>query len=149
LVEQAVTRVQQTTGEAVDTLKRLLTCGHASTEARAAVSLLDFAVRGVEAGDLAQQVAELRAEMEEMKNPGSGNPAGAGQEDAGGSGEASGEDSAAAGEVAGGPGEDPLGDGPAPRPVAGETTNVHLSEDVTPLFAPGGEKFDGRCPRSP
>src|SRR5262245_44957693 len=64
IVEHAIGQVQRASGRAVKTLVRLLQCGHAGTEAKAAVSLLDFALRGVEVDDLAQQIEELRAELE-------------------------------------------------------------------------------------
>ena len=59
VVEHAVGLVQQAAGEAVDTLKRLLSCGHRPTEARAAEALFDYALRGVEVGDLLERIEEL------------------------------------------------------------------------------------------
>jgi hypothetical protein len=96
IVEEAITRAQQSTVEAVATLRRLLTCGHPPTEARAAASLYDRAVRGVELSDLVQAVEELRREVEALKHghgtsqpPAADSPAAVGD-----------------GEAAGGPGHD-------------------------------------------
>jgi hypothetical protein len=148
VVEQAVTRVQQTTGEAVDALKRLLTCGHAQTEARVATTILEQALRGVELGDLVQQVEELRAELEGLKH-GAGGAAATSQENAGGTGEAFGPGDAAAGATAGGPVEDSERGGDGARPVAKESPEITLSEDVTPLFETGRQVSDSSRPGSP
>jgi hypothetical protein len=59
VVEQAVTTLQQATGDAVATLTRNLTCGVPASEIAAAKAVLDFAVKGVELVDLAERVEQL------------------------------------------------------------------------------------------
>jgi hypothetical protein len=70
VVEQALGVLQGRASDATATLARNLTCGKAGDEIRAAVALLDFAVRGVELADLAEEVAALRAEVEALKHGG-------------------------------------------------------------------------------
>src|SRR3954469_19033290 len=48
LLEHALTQLQSITGEAVATLQRNLYCGHGPTEVRAAVAILEHAVKSVE-----------------------------------------------------------------------------------------------------
>lgn len=64
VVEGAVSCLQEATTEAVDTLKRNLTCGSPSTEVRAASTILDQAVRAVEIYDLETRLAALEAQGE-------------------------------------------------------------------------------------
>lgn len=66
VVEQAVSRLQQATSDAVETLSRNMLCGVPASEIAAAKAVLDFAVKGVELVDLAERVANLeqRAEAE-------------------------------------------------------------------------------------
>jgi DNA-binding MurR/RpiR family transcriptional regulator len=59
VVEQAVSQLQQTTSEAVTTLRRNLTCGVPAAEISAAKAVLDFAVKGVELVDLAERIEHL------------------------------------------------------------------------------------------
>jgi hypothetical protein len=61
VVEQAVTRLQNLTAAAGEALKKNLTCGHAPTEVRAAVAVMELSLKAVEVGDLAQRIAELEA----------------------------------------------------------------------------------------
>jgi hypothetical protein len=65
LVEGALGRLQQATGEAVDTLRRLLTCGRPAVEARAAVAVLEQSVKAVELIDLAERVEALEQAAKE------------------------------------------------------------------------------------
>ncbi len=62
VVEGAVSRLQDATTEAVDCLKRNLTCGTPSTEVRAALGILDQAVRAVEIYDLETRLGALEGE---------------------------------------------------------------------------------------
>jgi hypothetical protein len=59
IVEAAIGQLQQATGEAVETLRRNLTCGHAGAEIRAAAAILDQAIRGLELVDLEERLAAL------------------------------------------------------------------------------------------
>jgi hypothetical protein len=59
IVEAAIGRLQQTAGKAVDTLDRNLACGQAGNEIRAALSILDHAMKAVELLDLVERVEEL------------------------------------------------------------------------------------------
>lgn len=59
VVEAAIGRLQQAAGQAVSTLERSLHCGRPSNEIRAAVAILDNAVKAVELMDLVQRVEEL------------------------------------------------------------------------------------------
>src|SRR5262245_51915165 len=118
VVEGAVTRLQKAAGAAVRCLKRNLTCGNAGAEIRAALGILDHAVKAVEVMDLAQQLAELKREIEEVRRHGVSDPAAGGDPAAEEPAGADGAESAAAA-VAGGPGANPLGGRDATGPVAG------------------------------
>src|SRR5262249_27887016 len=48
VVETAVGRLQQTTGKAVAALERNLACGNPASEIRAALGILDHAVKAIE-----------------------------------------------------------------------------------------------------
>jgi hypothetical protein len=60
LVEAAVGQLQQVTSEAVDALRRNLTCGNPCVEVRAATTILEQAVKGVELADLVEEVETLK-----------------------------------------------------------------------------------------
>jgi hypothetical protein len=60
IVEGGISRLQQVFGDAVDTLRRNLTCGTPSAEIRAAATILEQAVKGVELADLVEEVEELK-----------------------------------------------------------------------------------------
>src|SRR5262249_17990381 len=79
VVEHAVGALQAFAGSAVVALTRNLECGKPADEIRAATALLDLALRGVELGDLAQQVAELKAEVEAVRHDQRGAHAGGGE----------------------------------------------------------------------
>ena len=64
IVEGAISKLQQTAILAVLTLNRNLTCGQPATEVRAAQVILEQSVKAVELADLAQQVEELRQQIE-------------------------------------------------------------------------------------
>jgi hypothetical protein len=59
VVEGAIGQLQRATVEAVETLRRNLNCGSPSTEVRAALGILDQAVRGVELLDIEELLSEL------------------------------------------------------------------------------------------
>jgi hypothetical protein len=59
VVEGALGRLQQVTGEAVDTLRRNLTCGRPGDEIKAAVAVLDHAIKAVELADLEARLTAL------------------------------------------------------------------------------------------
>jgi hypothetical protein len=80
LVEGAVVRLQQSCLQAVLTLHRNLTCGHPAAEIRAAATVLDQALRGVELLDLATQVEDLRRQLAEVVAHGNGRTPKAGGE---------------------------------------------------------------------
>jgi hypothetical protein len=63
VVEGAIGRLQAAATEAVETLRRNLTCGTPSTEVRAATVILDQAVRCLELFDLAERVEHLEARL--------------------------------------------------------------------------------------
>jgi hypothetical protein len=67
VVEAAVGRLQQATGQAVEALQRALTCGRPSAEIRAGVAILDHSLKAVEVMDLAGQVEELRELVRRMQ----------------------------------------------------------------------------------
>jgi hypothetical protein len=50
-VESAVAQLQLTSGEAVETLRRNLACGNPASEIRAALGIMDHALRGVTEAD--------------------------------------------------------------------------------------------------
>jgi transposase len=63
VVEGAIGRLQQTATEAVDTLRRNLTCGTPSVEVRAATAILDQAIKAVELFDMVERVEQLEAQL--------------------------------------------------------------------------------------
>jgi len=65
VVEGAIGHLQQAAVEAVETLRRSLTCGTPSVEVRAATVILDQAIRAVELFDLAERVEHLEARLGE------------------------------------------------------------------------------------
>lgn len=67
VLERTVARLLAVTGKAVDALEKNLDAREAKDSTRAAVAVLTHAVRGVEALDLAGQVAELRQQLEGMR----------------------------------------------------------------------------------
>jgi hypothetical protein len=70
VVERAITELQAAASEAVETLKRNLTCGKPEAENRAAQIVLEQAVRGVELIDLQERIErleELSASQEKGK----------------------------------------------------------------------------------
>lgn len=68
VVEQSLATIQTVTTEAVDCLRRNLTCGKASVEVSAAVAIIGQAVKAVELVDLEERLAELEARFSATKN---------------------------------------------------------------------------------
>jgi hypothetical protein len=64
----------QESTQAALVLFKLLSCDEPSVQARAALGILDRAARGVEIADLAEEVQELRATVEELRNEHEQNP---------------------------------------------------------------------------
>lgn len=62
-LEGAIATLQQASGEAVATLRRNLTCGLASVEVRAALGILEQAIKGAELLDQAERIASLEAQV--------------------------------------------------------------------------------------
>jgi DNA-binding MurR/RpiR family transcriptional regulator len=65
VVEQAVGRLQQAAGEAVDALKGNLTAANPAAVNSAARAILEHAIKGVELVDLAERVEALEAAAKE------------------------------------------------------------------------------------
>jgi hypothetical protein len=61
LVEHALAKVQAAAGDAVETLRRNLACGHPGSEIRAAVAIIEHAIKAVEVLDLHQRLDDLEA----------------------------------------------------------------------------------------
>lgn len=59
VVEAALAGLQQAAGEAVGALRKNLTCGQAGTEVRAAVAILEQAVKATELLELEERIARL------------------------------------------------------------------------------------------
>jgi hypothetical protein len=68
VVETAVGRLQQSTSKAVETLERNLNCGQFGSEIRAALGILENAVKAVELIDLAERLEQLETRMAEKEN---------------------------------------------------------------------------------
>jgi len=63
VVEGAIGRLQQAATEAVETLRRNLTCGTPSVEVRAAATILDQAIKAIELFDVVERVEQLEARL--------------------------------------------------------------------------------------
>jgi hypothetical protein len=64
VVEVAIGRLQDATGDAVATLSRNLTCGKPAVEVRAALGILEQAIKAVELWDLEERLSELEGRNE-------------------------------------------------------------------------------------
>jgi hypothetical protein len=65
LVENSIGQIQTATSEAVETLRRNLTCENPSVEVRAAQIILDSAYKGVEIVDILERVEVLENELKD------------------------------------------------------------------------------------
>ena len=74
--EQSAAMLQQLAGDAIDALRRNLTCDKPAVEVSAALAILDRTGKAIEQLDLAAELDELRQQLEEMKDE-HGNPAAA------------------------------------------------------------------------
>jgi hypothetical protein len=61
ILDGATGRLSAATGEAVETLRRNLTCGRSGDEIRAAATILTHAVQAVELADVLARLTELEA----------------------------------------------------------------------------------------
>lgn len=66
LLERVVSRLLESTSEAVDTLKRNLTCGKPNAEIRAAAEIIKQGLHGAEVLDLETELQELRAIVDKL-----------------------------------------------------------------------------------
>ena len=66
IVETSITQLQQASGEAVETLKKNLTCGNPAAENQAARLILDNTYRGMEALDILPRLEVLEDEFEKQ-----------------------------------------------------------------------------------
>lgn len=60
-LETAISRLQSTTSEAVETLRRNLSCGDGGDEIKAAMGILSMAFKGAELLDLESRISDLEA----------------------------------------------------------------------------------------
>lgn len=67
VVERSIGRLQQASGEAVETLQRNLKCGAPPAEIAAARAILDKAIQGLEVSDLRSKVARLEELLAKLK----------------------------------------------------------------------------------
>jgi hypothetical protein len=118
VMEGSIARLQQASGKAVDALQACLAADKAGDRIRAAVAILEHAHKGAELLDLAGQVTELKAQIEELRRV-HGDPAARGGEAPPGAGWPTGDESPAGADPQG-PGGDPGGCGDGPGPLAGE-----------------------------
>src|SRR5262249_12778347 len=68
IVEASIGRLQRATGKAVEALERNLSCGHAGNQIRAALGILDHAVKAVELVDLIERVEELERLLQGVRD---------------------------------------------------------------------------------
>jgi hypothetical protein len=69
VVEQAVAALQQAAGQAVETLRRNLTCGVPPSEIAAARAILDQTFRSLETVDLLERIEALEAALDQGTRP--------------------------------------------------------------------------------
>jgi hypothetical protein len=67
LVERAQLVLQHMTAEAALALRRALSCGKAAVEVRAAVAVLEQAVKGIESQELLERVEQLEEMLREKR----------------------------------------------------------------------------------
>ncbi|HLM60909.1 MAG TPA: helix-turn-helix domain-containing protein [Pyrinomonadaceae bacterium] len=64
IMESAITELQKSAGDAVETLKRNQNCENPAVEIRAAQAILDLAFRGIETTDILQRLETIENEFE-------------------------------------------------------------------------------------
>jgi DNA-binding MurR/RpiR family transcriptional regulator len=79
VTEQAVARLQQAATEAVDALRKNLTCDNPAAVNTAAKAIIEQAIKGVEVADLVERVEELERLLS-AGGPGDGGTVGADRE---------------------------------------------------------------------
>ncbi len=72
VVTVALCNLQQTAGQAVETLRRNLACGQPAVEVRAAVAIVEQVLKAVELEDLEARLTALEQHMEATKAGGRG-----------------------------------------------------------------------------
>jgi hypothetical protein len=122
-VDHAVTLLQRLCRRAVKTLARAMRSPNPNVQVRAATTVLEMAMRGIELGDLAAEVEALKQQQGARYDP--GNPPPDGEENAGGA-PPIGPGTPPAGPSPGGPGDDLPSGKDDPGPVAGKTAAVPL-----------------------
>jgi hypothetical protein len=68
VLELAISRLQQATGEAVQALRSNLKCGVPSVEVRAALGILEQAIRGAELLDVQERLEALEELLQQREN---------------------------------------------------------------------------------
>jgi AcrR family transcriptional regulator len=66
VVENSITQLQQASGEAVETLRRNLSCSNPQAEIRAAQIILDNALKGVELVDILERLETIENEYQKQ-----------------------------------------------------------------------------------
>ncbi len=64
VVENSITQLQQASGEAVEALRRNLSCANPSAEIRSAQIILDNALKGVELVDILERLEQIENAVE-------------------------------------------------------------------------------------
>jgi AcrR family transcriptional regulator len=64
VVENSITQLQQASGEAVETLRRNLSCSNPQAEIRSAQIILDNALKGVELVDILERLEQIENAVE-------------------------------------------------------------------------------------
>jgi AcrR family transcriptional regulator len=64
VVENSITQLQQASGEAVEALRRNLSCSYPQAEIRAAQIILDNALKGVELVDILERLEQIENAVE-------------------------------------------------------------------------------------
>src|SRR5262249_51505043 len=118
ILERTVAQLLSACTEAVEALKRNLACGKPAPENRAAVAILELAAKGVETLDLAEELRQVKQELEEVKRHADRNPAPGSGEDPGGDSGADGSGTPTAGPATPGPEPDLCGGEPVRGPLA-------------------------------
>ena len=68
ILENTVARLQSLAGEAVETLRKNLSCGNPAVENRAAIAILDQTVKGVETLDILEKLETVQAMLKAEEN---------------------------------------------------------------------------------
>jgi hypothetical protein len=145
-VDHAVTLLQRLCCRAVKTLARAMRSDNPNVQLRAATTVLEMAMRGVELGDLAAEVEALK-QQQGARHHDPGDPPPDGGENAGGT-PPTGPGTPPAGSSPSGPGGDLQGGGDGSGSVAREAAAIPLFPDAAALFPAERQESDGRRPGS-